>query len=252
MNKKENTSWEGVSQWYDRIVGEQGHYFHQKIILPGVLRLLDLKPNSSLLDLGCGQGILEKHIPKDVRYLGVDISSSFIKEAKRHAKSPKHTFLCHDLSKPLTDVKETFSHAVMILCLQNMEFPDVAIKSAKKLLEKNGKLLLILNHPCYRIPRQSGWEEDEQNKMIYRRVNRYMTTMKIPIYLKPGQEEGPKTFSFHYSLTTLFSFLTQEQFAVTKLEEWCSDKESTGKRAKAENLARKEFPLFLAILASSG
>lgn len=251
MRKKENTSWEGVNQWYDRLVGEKGHYFHQKIILPNILKLLDLKPNSSLLDLGCGQGILEKHIPKEVRYLGVDISSSFIKEAKKHAKSPQHTFHCQDLSKPLPEAKPLFSHATMILSLQNMEFPESAIKNAKKLLEKKGKLLLVLNHPCFRIPRQSSWEEDENNKMIYRRINRYMSTMKIPIYLRPGQEEGPKTYSFHYSLSTLSQFLANEEFAILKIEEWCSDKESTGKRAKAENFAREEFPLFLTILASS-
>jgi hypothetical protein len=34
------------------------------------------------------------------------------------------------------------------------------------------------------------------------------------------------------------------------MEEWCSDKKSEGAAARMEDRARKEFPLFLTILAS--
>jgi len=36
---------------------------------------------------------------------------------------------------------------------------------------------------------------------------------------------------------------------ISDLEEWTSDKVSAGKSARAENRARSEFPLFLAIKA---
>lgn len=242
------TSWEGVKNWYDRIVGEKGHYFHQKIILPGVSRLLKLDGHSHLLDLGCGQGVLARHIPKEVNYLGIDISPSLIAEAKRYDATPKRRFLVSDVTKPL-DLKESFTHACMILCLQNMEDPQGALMNAAKHLAIGGKLLLVLNHPCFRIPRQSSWGDDEQNKSLYRRINRYMTSMKIPIAEKPGREDSQTTFSFHHSLSTLSGWLQKAGFAIHHLEEWCSDKMSTGANAKRENLARDEFPLFLTILS---
>ncbi len=29
------TSWQKVSRWYNDAVGEEGHYYHQHLILPG-------------------------------------------------------------------------------------------------------------------------------------------------------------------------------------------------------------------------
>ncbi len=230
--KKENTSWEEVKPWYDRIVGEKGHYYHQKVLLPNILRLLELKKTSALVDLGCGQGILARHI-NDISYLGIDSSSSLIEEARKYSAQKNQEFLIHDICEDLSVKKRSFSHASFILSLQNMAHPQKAIANAAKLLQKDGRLLIVLNHPCFRIPRQTSWQEDPQNKILYRRINRYMTPLKIPIFMQPGNEKGPKTYSFHHSLSDFSSFLNKEDFFIVKIEEWCSDKTSTGKRAKS-------------------
>ena len=96
MKKKETTSWEGVSQWYNQAVGKTGHYYHENVILPKLLTLFDIKKDStgSLLDLACGQGILSRHIPASFEYVGVDISPSLIASAKQQNK----TFLIYGCS----------------------------------------------------------------------------------------------------------------------------------------------------------
>ena len=38
------TDWHGVSEWYDRLVGDAGSEFHQHVVIPGVSRLLAPKP----------------------------------------------------------------------------------------------------------------------------------------------------------------------------------------------------------------
>jgi hypothetical protein len=43
--------------------------------------------------------------------------------------------------------------------------------------------------------------------------------------------------------------LFENGFAIEKIEEWTSEKQSEGKMARAENRARDEFPMFMAILA---
>ena len=90
-----STSWEPASKWYKAIVGEEGHYYHQQIILPGVQRLLDLSATDSpnLLDLACGSGVLARHLPNSVNYTGVDLSTTLIKEAKKLDTNPKHRFV---------------------------------------------------------------------------------------------------------------------------------------------------------------
>src|SRR5579872_4859138 len=53
-------SWDSSENWYSSCVGEKGHYYHQTVVLPNVLRMLG--KFHSLLDLGCGQGVLARHL----------------------------------------------------------------------------------------------------------------------------------------------------------------------------------------------
>lgn len=242
------TSWDSSEEWYNRCVGEKGHYYHEAIILKSAVRLLDLKPGNSLLDLGCGQGVLERQIPKTVQYTGIDNSKALLSDAKK--MSIKGEFLLGDVCAELPLKDQKFDAACFILSLQNMEFPELAIQQAALHLKLGGKLLLVLNHPCFRIPRQSNWGMDEQMHLQYRRMNVYMTPQKIPIQTAPSQgSKSASTFTFHQPLSYFISALSKNKLAVTNMEEWCSDKKSEGGRAKAEDRARKEFPLFLAIMA---
>lgn len=245
----EETSWEKVSDWYGRISGKEGHYYHQHVILPRSLELLNLQPGSSLLDLACGQGVLAQQIARDVLYQGVDISPSLINQAKRLDRNPKHAYLVADVTGKLPISKQDFSHASSILSLQNIANPAGVIKNARQHLKPGGKFLIVLNHPCFRIPRQSSWGIDPQNKIQYRRIDRYLTPLKVPITANPGQEKSEITWTFHFPLSYYTDVLGQHNFVIEKLEEWISDKQSVGKAAKMENRARKEFPMFMSILA---
>lgn len=248
----ENTSWEKASKWYGSIASKEGHYFHRKIIFPALREIMDLKKTKdpSVLDLGCGPGAFAAQIPKNIPYCGVDLSRSLIRLAKKNNEKNR-IFVQGDITKPLQIEKKDFSHAVFILSLQNVAKPDLAISQVKKHLRPNGKLILVLNHPCFRIPRQTGWQIDEAQKLQYRRVNHYMSPLKIPIQAHPGKEKESVLWSYHFPISSYFHFLKKSQFSVCDLQEWCSDKKSYGKKAKMENRARQEIPLFLTIVANT-
>lgn len=253
MNQQNNTSWQNVSSWYDKLVGSEGHYYHQHVIVPGLLRLLEINEKSSLVDLGCGQGILSRVIPVLSNYLGIDRSKSLIESAKKANQNPNYSFIVKDVTRSIDSAKPMFTHAVIVLALQNMENPEGAIQNAATYLLPEGKLVIVLNHPAFRIPRQSGWGINEKTKQQYRWVNRYSTPLKIPIDMNPGQKNqkssGQTTWSFHRSLQDYVGMLVKAGFVITGLEEWSSDKESEGKAARMENRARQEFPLFLTLIA---
>lgn len=246
MKQAPKTSWHKVGTWYNKTVGDRGHYYHEHVVLPGALRLLNLKPTDSLLDLACGQGVLARRIPKEVRYLGIDSAPSLIEFAKKQDHNPRHHFIVGDVTE-VSAISEQFSHAAIILALQNIEHPTHAIQNAAHSLAPRGKLVIVLNHPAFRIPRQSGWGIDEGNKIQYRRENIYMSPLKIPITMHPGEAKGPITWSFHLPISSYTTMLTDNGFVIERLEEWTSDRESTGGAAKMENRGRAEFPLFLAI-----
>ncbi len=245
--KNTQTSWEDSAKWYDVAVGEKGHYYHENVILPNLLEILNLKGGDRLLDLACGQGILERNIPQDTTYLGVDLSPSLISSAKSRCKNNSHRFLCADVTKPLT-IEKDFSHASIVLALQNIEDPSAVIKNASLHLRQNGLLCIVINHPCFRIPRLSHWGIDEGKQLQYRRLDSYLSSQKIPIQTHPGRGKGEQTWTFHHPLSSFTKWLNQAGFAIMGVEEWVSDKSSTGKKARMENRSRKEFPLFLTLV----
>jgi ubiquinone/menaquinone biosynthesis C-methylase UbiE len=249
-NTSHSTSWQPVSDWYNSAVGADGHYFHQHVVLPNVLRLMKLQPNSSVLDLACGQGVLARQLPKEVYYQGYDISRALIDAAKKQDKQENHQYSVADVARDSLPLqKKDFSHATVILALQNIAQPDKTIRIAGQYLRKGGQCVVVLNHPCFRIPRHSSWGIDEAKKLQYRRVDRYMTPLNIPILAHPGKSNSPSTSSFHFPLSFYVEAFAKEGFMIEHLEEWQSDKKSVGKAAKMENRSRNDFPLFLTLVA---
>ncbi|MBM3198847.1 MAG: class I SAM-dependent methyltransferase [Chlamydiae bacterium] len=255
MRKKPNatTSWEKASSWYDQAVGQTGHYYHDHVIFPKLLPWIskEVITTCSILDLACGQGIVSRLIPPSWDYVGIDLSPSLLQAAKEKAVSSSHQFLLGDITKPLPTTKKDFSVCTFLLAMQNLQHPLQALQNAAKHLMPGGRLFIVMNHPCFRIPKASHWGVDEALNIQYRRMDSYLSQRRIPIQLHPSQgKDSPCTFSFHHPLSTWSSWLQQAGFYIEMLDEWCSDKVSTGKHALREDKSRKEFPLFLAIKAT--
>jgi len=247
MSRK-STSWEKASAWYDQIVGHEGHHYHRLLFSHLLPRILE-KKEGSLLDLACGQGVLARLLPASWHYVGLDISPSLIQAAKQKIKNSSCHFFVRDITKPLSLPKEEkFTTCTIILALQNLKHPLLALKQAATHLLPGGSLHLVINHPCFRIPKLSHWGLD--GDLQYRRMDAYMSSITIPIQLHPSQGiASPTTLSFHHSLSTWSAWLEEAGFVIQRIEEWVSDKVSTGACAKRENTSRAEFPLFLAIHA---
>lgn len=244
-----NSSWQKVSKWYNKSVGDEGHYYHQHVIMPNLKRILKLKENQSLLDLACGQGVLERNMDSNIDYVGIDLASNLIREAIDKKTNPKHKFLVADVSKDLPITKIDFDAGAIVLALQNIKKPFGVIKNFSKHIRKNGQLVIVLNHPVFRIPRHTAWENDVTNKIQFRRIDDYMSPLEIPILAHPGKKESENTWSYHYPLSAYTEMLFNNGFCIEKIEEWISNKKSTGSNAKVEDRARNEFPLFMTIIA---
>ncbi|EKE21917.1 MAG: hypothetical protein ACD_7C00094G0001 [uncultured bacterium] len=237
-----------VSKWYDSLVNDKGHYYHANIIIPRVVKLLQNK--KSILDLACGQGVLQRSLDKNIEYLGVDIANQMIQKANYYNKNKKHVFLTKDLSKIVEFEKKDFEAACIILSLQDMQNPLNLLKNAASHLVKGGLLLIVLNHPCFRVPRQSYWQIDTQKNMQYRRIDMYMSNMQVPISVSYNKSRFDKSVTaHHFPIKDLSEYLYEAGFLIEKIDEWISDKESSGAKAKMENRSRQEIPLFMAISA---
>jgi hypothetical protein len=106
-----------------------------------------------------------------------------------------------------------------------------------------------LLHPAFRTPQHTDWGFDSKKTVQYRKVEKYLSEIAISIELAPFKgEKKAVTTTFHRSLQWYMKAFRNAGFAITSLEEWNSHKKSQpGPRQAAEDNARKEIPMFLAL-----
>ena len=244
------TLWGEVAEWYDQLVGESGSEYHRQVILPGTLRLLDLKPGESAIDIACGQGVLCRALhERGVQVTGVDGATELI-QAARQRSDPAIRYEIADARDLSSFHAGRFAAAACVLAIQNIHPIQPVFTGVSRLLQRAGRLVLVMMHPCFRGPKETSWGWDEKAQVQYRRIDRYLMPRKVPIVTHPGKDAGQYTWSFHKPIEAYVKALRNARLLIDAIEEWPSHKTSTsGPRAPAENVARKEIPMFMAIRA---
>lgn len=251
MAKKPNTSWGSVAEWYSTYLEDTADSYQRQVIVPNLLRIIGPNKGMRLLDLACGQGFFAREFAKSgAAVVGADISKELIAEAKK--LSPKGLPFYATPSHQLDFADDhTFDAVVVVLAIQNIERMAETFAEAARVLAKGGRLVLVLMHPAFRVPKGSGWGWDEEEQCQYRRIDNYLSASRSELVVHPGKSKSPTTVSYHRSMQDISKALFKAGFAITRLEEWVSHKESQkGPRQKAENRARKEIPLFLMLEAA--
>ena len=220
-NKK--TSWGNVAEWYSDLLEKEEGTYQKELILPNLVRLMNIKKGEMVLDLACGQGFFSRELYKlGAKVMGVDISGELISLAEKIGVEEKIK-IDYKVSSAdnLSFIKDnSLDKIVIVLAIQNIENVLGVFRECKRILKPSGKLFLVLNHPTFRIPKQSSWEWDEKNKSQYRRVDRYLSESKIEIQMHPSASSGrvpankaEMTISFHRPLQYYFKLLGKNGFA---------------------------------------
>lgn len=249
--KDSDTSWGGVAPWYDDLL-ETGGSYQKDVILPDLLGILSLKKGDKVLDLACGQGFFARAFKvAGAEVVGADISHELIDIAKNYEKEsagPISYFIAPSHKLDFLE-GESIDKITIVLALQNIEDVLATFKECFRILRPGGSLVIVLNHPAFRVPKGSDWVFDEKNNIQFRRIDRYMSDFKVSINMHPGGEKPVFTTSFHRPIQFYFKALKTSGFLVGTLHELISNKVSVGKRAHAENQSRKEIPLFMTVEA---
>lgn len=244
-----HTSWGRDAAWYDELLSKPGTY-QEEVVLPNLLRIVQPQPGMRLIDIACGQGYFARAFAKEgAAVTGIDAGSDLIKLAEKAGGGPQ--YLVADAADLRGIESGSFDRAVIVLALQNIEAAGSAIMEASRVLDLEGRLVIVMNHPAFRIPKHSSWEWSEDGATQYRREDRYLSELRERIQTHPGSEPDRYTVSFHRPLQSYFKAFAKAGLAVTRLEEWSGNRQSQpGPRAEAENRARAEFPLFVCIEAA--
>src|SRR3989344_333824 len=199
LGRPVETSWGKVAGWYHDAVEEKGSY-QKDLILPNLLRLMDIQKGERVFDLACGEGFFSRRFNRlGASVIGVDIAKELIAIAKSNReqreltqniankkveKSPgvilsdsEESKKDRSFGKPQDDNAKIEFHvapadhipfiknnsvdkAVIVLALQNIESAAGVVQEVSRVLKPRGKLFIVLNHPAFRIPKASSWGFD--------------------------------------------------------------------------------------------
>lgn len=240
------TSWDDVAEWYQGMVGEGGHKYHRRLAIPALLNLLSPQPGEAIIDIGCGPAPLAPFIAEArAHYTGVDASPRLLDAARQH-HGRDGEFLLGDARKlwALRGLSAgAFDGATFLLSIQDMDPLGEVLRATAWALRDGGRVVLLMTHPAFRIPRQSGWGWDDERKLRFRRVDNYLTPLAIPL-------RGGQTRSFHRPLHQYINALANNGLLIDRMEEIDAyDEREADERSRADNLADREIPLFLALRA---
>lgn len=150
-------------------------------VMLGVIREEEAKP--SLLDIGCGPGLLLDHISQrgiDLDYVGLDLSAKMIAAAK--ARHPGHRFLTRDLLRDPLPAQE-FDYAVMNgvltekLSLSQAEmtvFAQSLIKAAFETVRVGLAFNVMTKHVDWERDDLFHWPFDDVARFLKAEVSRHV------------------------------------------------------------------------------
>ncbi|HQY89889.1 MAG TPA: class I SAM-dependent methyltransferase [Tepidisphaeraceae bacterium] len=247
------TDWSRVAQWYDDLVGKEGSEYHQKVVHPGVLKLLGDVKDKRALDVACGQGVLCRLLQaQGAKTFGIDAARPLLDAAREHGPAEIRYKLLDalDLDQLEIDARrpDPFDAITCVLAIQNIQPIKPVFAGASQLLAPTGLFVIVMMHPCFRNPGETHWVWDEEKSVQYRRVDRYLIPRKQPIITNPGKRDGNYTWSFHRPIGDYVKAARDAGLLLDALEEWPSHKQSQpGARSAAENSSRSEIPMFMAM-----
>ena len=252
QQRRDPKGWDELADWYNGWVGKGGSKYHQRLAIPTVMKLLDPQSEEQILDVGAGQGVLAPFIHKTgATYTGVDVSTRLLNFARKNHKGMGRFVRCDAAKLHLSSELQvgSFDAAVFLLSIQDMNPLNQIFSSAEKILKPQSRIVLLMTHPAFRIPRQSGWGFDEKRKLQYRRIDRYLTPLTVPMKPYASGKSGVN-ISFHRPIHHYVNGLTSLGFNISKMEEVPVGSQSLKqKRSSAEKSADNEIPVFLGLCA---
>lgn len=106
--------------------------------------LNEVKPNSTILDVGCGNGRLLLGLPKNIKYTGIDISNQLLSEAQK--AHPNHKFIEADITHDqVWEQLPQYDYIYSIAVLHHLPTKKdqlFVLNQIKKHLKPHGKILI--------------------------------------------------------------------------------------------------------------
>lgn len=97
-----------------------------------------------VLDVGCGTADILFYIPKDIEYVGVELSAYALNFAKRQWRGRRNTFFINADACSLPFKDNEFDLVISIYVLEHLRFPKKALAEWLRVLKTGGRLIIAV------------------------------------------------------------------------------------------------------------
>lgn len=136
------------NQWAEAGRGEEMEDHHLPITLP-MLPLMDIKPNSSILDLGCGSGwlcrLLARVVPEG-RVVGIDVAPEMVRRANATGREEANLNFMEGAADRIPCADGSFSRIVSVESAYYWPDPAACVREMFRVLEEGGSAWILINY----------------------------------------------------------------------------------------------------------
>ncbi len=140
--------------------------------------------NSSVLEIGCGDGYGTSYLAKHFKYVeAIDISEDAIKKAKAIYKLDNCTFKSYP-GKKLNYPDNFFDAVVSLQVIEHVKDVKLYLKEIKRVLKDDGVFIISTPSRTHRLaPKQKPWNEEHlreyDSKTLQREISKVFDNFKI-------------------------------------------------------------------------
>lgn len=156
-------------------------------------RYVNAESNSKILDIGCGTSEILLHLPKDIEYIGYDLSEKYITAARARFGN-RGTWHCSSVSEMNTDDIGTFDIVIATGILHHLDDSEAIrlIEIAFSALKTNGRFVNLENTFTKDQSVISRWIVEQDRGKNIRTPEGYINLIKLYF--------SKYTFNIHHDL----------------------------------------------------
>jgi 2-polyprenyl-3-methyl-5-hydroxy-6-metoxy-1,4-benzoquinol methylase len=220
--------WDAKAAFWDERMGE-GNQFQLQLIGPAVERLLALRPEEHILDVGCGNGVTSRRLAHlGARVVAIDASARFLELARSRSQD-----LSDRIEYRLVDATDEaqllalgegrFDALVCNMVLMDLPVIDPLVRAGRRLLAPHGRFVCAVQHPAFNSNAVRLCAETEtrgDGVEVTRHAVKLSDYLAVPAGKGTGMPGEPEPhWYFHRPLHELFGSFFRAGFVLDGLEE---------------------------------
>ena len=218
--------WEGKAAFWDERMGE-GNDFARALIGPAIERLLGPVAGRTLLDVGCGNGVISRRLARlGAEVVACDFSPTFLERARARSadagdRIDYRLVDATDEAQLLALGERRFDAAVASMALMDMPTIDPLLRALATLLKPGGRFVFAVMHPCFNGSATLALEMDDRGGQVRETYSvKVAAYLDIPPALGAGMIGEPTPhYYFHRPLSALLGAGFAAGFVLDGLEE---------------------------------